>query len=491
MKPIICQKRLTSCTSMPANKQKHTGTSEKHLIWFSIILLFYLFAERVIFFLVCLSATSNLITATNTTAHLPTIPRTAGTAAPEPGPDWPVAKRQWGLTWELHWLGLGLAFAFLACRSLWAIVRSPDVNSRFARRNLFYAINWLLVALGTTRSFYLWIDPYESGENITTCPLWVVRPLFGIAFPCLMSAFCLVHVAFLEVTKIQLGSPKLRSLRFVVSIILVHFAVVTVSDTTAAIKADRTELLIVCQSFFIVWGLLNSISFIYSGSRVVIKTRNIRNRIFEMESVECNQQAQQSQPAKRRAPVNKHSRQQKETARQPNTPQNGHTSGGPAVAYTIQPLGFGNNLTVGPRGTRQKVSSQESKPVNRQRHPNLTTCVPTNRERAVQKVAGITIITSILSICCCVLQIYSLFGVYAAYSRIVSPKPWPWLAFQTSFRLVELFMAFLLSYCVLRPGVCWRRGMFTWLSGLRRSRKTRLPRITIVQVQHAAQGDIA
>lgn len=385
---------------------------------------------------------------------------------------------------------MAIAFAILACRSLWAIIRSPDVNSRFARRNLFYAINWLLVALGITRSLYLLIDPYESGENIADCPLWVDRPLFGIAFPCLMSAYCLVHVAFLEVAKIQLVSPKLRSLRFVASIILVHFAVVIVSDTTAAIKADRTELLIVCQSFFIVWGLLNSISFIYSGTRVVIKNRKIRNQIFEMENAEWNLQGPQSKSADRRAAEKEPPCENKETARQPSTPQNDCNRGGPEVAYTIQPLGFGNNLTAGAGGTKHKVSSQGPKQARRQRQSKAT-FVPTSRERAVQKIARITIVTSVLSISCCALQLYSLFGVYGASSRIVSPKPWPWLAFQTSFRFVELIMAFMLSFCVLRSGAGWRRNILTRLFNLRRTRKTQAPRITIIQVKDAVQGGLA
>lgn len=381
---------------------------------------------------------------------------------------------------------MGMAFAFLACRSLWAIIRSPDVNSRLARRRLFYAINWLLVALGITRSLYLLIDPYESGENIADCPLWVVRPLFGIAFPCLMSAYCLVHVAFLEVTKIQLVSPKLRSLRFIVTIIFVHFAVVIVSDTTAAFKADRTELLIVCQSFFIMWGLLNSIAFIYSGTRVVIKTRNIRNRICEMENAEWNLQGPSPKSADRRPAEEE--RQNKETARQPSTPQNDRNREGQGVAYTIQPLGFGNNLTVGARGTKHKVSSQDPKPTKRQNNPNAA-FVPTSRERAVQRIAGITLMTSVLSITCCGLQLYSLFGVYGAYGKIVSPKPWAWLGFQTSFRLVELIMAFMLSYCVLPAG--WRKTIIFRLMSLRRTRKTQAPRIMIIQAKDGVQGGLA
>ena len=408
------------------------------------------------------------------------------TVAPEPGPEWQEARHQWGLSWPIHWTGLGLAFAFLACRSLVAVIRSPDVNSRFARRNLFYAINWLLVALGTTRSLYLMLDPYESAENIANCPLWVVRPLFGIAFPCLMSAFCLVHVAFLEVAKIKLVSPKLSNVRFIAGIILVHFAVVVVSDTTTAIEANKTELLIVCQSFFVIWGLLNSVSFIYSGTRVVVKSRNIRNRICDMENAEWNLHMR---CVGQGSAVEKH----ENTAKTPNTLQNDcNTAVDLRVASTIQPPMFANHLTPDTRDAfgKQEVPNQESKCTKRKKH-SISSFAPTRRERALQKIASITVMASVLSISCCALQVYSFFGVYGAYSTIVSPKPWPWLAFQTSFRLVELSMAYMLSYCVLRSDACWVRGLLTRLVSLRGAKKTRAPRIKIIRVKDPVQGDLA
>lgn len=114
-----------------------------------------------------------------------------------------------------------------------------------------------------SRALCLLIDPYESKMNIANCSVWIARPLFGITFPCLTSSFCLIHLAFLEVAKVQLVPPKIQNFKVVVSIIGLHFLVVIVSDTTVAFEGNLTELLIVCQSFFIVWGFLNPISFMY------------------------------------------------------------------------------------------------------------------------------------------------------------------------------------------------------------------------------------
>lgn len=75
------------------------------------------------------------------------------------------------------------------------------------------------------------------------------------------------------------GFSRLTSVRFVVSIIFLHFSVVIVSDTTCTLNVDRIELLIVCQSLLIVWDLVNSACFIYSRSREVSKTFDVRNKI--------------------------------------------------------------------------------------------------------------------------------------------------------------------------------------------------------------------
>ena len=55
------------------------------------------------------------------------------TAVPDPGPDWKTAKLEWGVAWEFHCYGLGVAFAFLSISSVAAIVLASKKKA-FARR---------------------------------------------------------------------------------------------------------------------------------------------------------------------------------------------------------------------------------------------------------------------------------------------------------------------------------------------------------------------
>ena len=206
-------------------------------------------------------------------------------ALAEPGPDWPVAKKLWGLAWELHWIGFGSLFGLLAIHSFLALVLAKQ-RKGFGRKPLFIAINSLLFTLGATRAVYLLLDPYESRENGVEDPKWLTLLLFGIAYPCLTSAFCLIHLAFLEVTKLKVGPSKLQDARFLSGVIIFHFIIVFTAETSSSIKPELDALLIVCQSFFILWGLLLSGSFIYSGWKVINRVENVQEQLSAIEKNE-------------------------------------------------------------------------------------------------------------------------------------------------------------------------------------------------------------
>ena len=286
-------------------------------------------------------------------------------ALAEPGPpDWPVVKKIWGFAWDLHWIGFGILFGLLAIYSFLALVL---VNHKkgYCRKPLFLAINSLLLVLGATRATYLMMDPYESGENDVKVPKWLKLPLFGIAYPCLTSSFCLIHLAFLEVTKLKVGPTRLQNAKFLSAVIVVHFIIVFTVETTSSIKPELKELLIVCQSFFILWSLLLSGSFIYSGCKVINHVKNVHK---QLNTIEKNERL-------RRIP---------------------------------------------------------------------------KRKSCTTKVAKITVVTSFLGVAVCGLHFYSMIGVYGMYSEVVHISPWPWLAFQSSFRFVEFIMACTIAYSVMQ-----------------------------------------
>lgn len=203
-------------------------------------------------------------------------------AHPEPGPDWKVAKQLWGFAWEIHWAAFGVLFSMLAIHSFLALAQVKKIQG-FGRRPLVVAINSLLVILGVTRALFMFLDPYESGENGFHCPHWLMTLFYGIAFPCLTSSFSLIHLAFLEVANVNIRPRKLQSVPFLGGVITSHFVIVIIAETTTAMNAKLTPLLIVCQSFFILWGFLISLSFIYSGLKVILRAGRVQQQLQNNE----------------------------------------------------------------------------------------------------------------------------------------------------------------------------------------------------------------
>ena len=117
------------------------------------------------------------------------------TADSEPGPSyWQEAKQLLGLSWEFHWAGFGFLLGVLAVHSAFVLAQI-QARKGFGGRPFFLGVKILLAILGTTRALFLFVDPYSSGENGVEIPRWLLRLLYGIAFPSLTSSFCLIHLA--------------------------------------------------------------------------------------------------------------------------------------------------------------------------------------------------------------------------------------------------------------------------------------------------------
>ena len=188
----------------------------------------------------------------------------------EPVPVWGKARETWGWAWELHWAGFGAMFFLLSLYALLHVSRMVGTGWK-PRRLLALFVNCLLVLLGLTRALFLFINPYESDEChvLVACPIILTRILFGIGLPCLTASFSLIHLAFLQVTKLKLYPAKLQSGKFLASVILFHFTLAIVTEVVISLHADGKALSIACQSFFIFFSFLLSASYIYSGRKIL------------------------------------------------------------------------------------------------------------------------------------------------------------------------------------------------------------------------------
>jgi hypothetical protein len=113
-------------------------------------------------------------------------------------------------TWILY---LFLYFKFKVCLSLYMHICIHNINknvhfymfntiffrSLISNRPYMSTINIFLCLLGASRAVCLFIDPYNLKE---TMPKIIGSIIWDIGYPCITSAFCLIQLAFLQLTKV-------------------------------------------------------------------------------------------------------------------------------------------------------------------------------------------------------------------------------------------------------------------------------------------------
>ncbi|EEB12115.1 conserved hypothetical protein [Pediculus humanus corporis] len=125
-------------------------------------------------------------------------------------------------------------------------------------------INGFLCLLGTSRAGSLLIDPYNLKEIM---PKIIGQIMWDLGFPSIISAFCLVQLAFLQLTQIQIGPEGLRRKSCLSLIVTAHFIL--------TIGMDIIIVRYVIQYIFLTWGVFLCCNFLYSGYKVMSMIRNI------------------------------------------------------------------------------------------------------------------------------------------------------------------------------------------------------------------------
>lgn len=176
----------------------------------------------------------------------------------EPGPDWELAKRQWKEAWEFHIYFCGVCFVILGIYSSACIVRLWAMEHLLSR-NYFFILHGLVIMICILRATYLLIDAYNS---LGSYPHVVDYFLYNTVFPCIASLFSILFYALLLATRVRILSRKVQKLGVLFAIILFHFVLSISTDLIVGLLSTAHVLMFICQSFFVLWGLLMFIGYL-------------------------------------------------------------------------------------------------------------------------------------------------------------------------------------------------------------------------------------
>ncbi|XP_045584713.2 uncharacterized protein [Procambarus clarkii] len=188
---------------------------------------------------------------------------------------WQSIRQELQWAFPVHIYGFACLFFMLAFYTFFSIL---NLRSQISNRPFMSTINVFLCVLGVTRAACFLIDPYTLGQVM---PGFLGSVMWDVGYPCILSAFSLIQLAFSQLTQVKFRPETLRRKSALSLVITTHFALVLVSDIVTAFESHLQVLRWAVQTVFLSWGLVLCVTFLYGGSRIIRLLRNIPHAAFQ------------------------------------------------------------------------------------------------------------------------------------------------------------------------------------------------------------------
>ena len=209
----------------------------------------------------------------------------------EPKPEWTTAFQTWGAAWPCHWIGSAVLFA---CMFLLAVILLRKLlkgrRNRKTMMKFSITVTAIIAIFLMSRFLYMIFNPYESPSEclfgVGNCPLFLSRLLFSIGVPSLVSAFMLLHLALLDVMKLQKlsGFTKLQNWWFLVGLTTANYIISITADLAVTYKAVSSVFVTLCQGYFILFSLGLVIAFSYTGLSIYLLNKKTKSQVYKMST---------------------------------------------------------------------------------------------------------------------------------------------------------------------------------------------------------------
>lgn len=181
----------------------------------------------------------------------------------EPEPDWTTAKELWQAAWPIHVYGFATILLLLGLISLFELVR---VHLKSRRKTaLKVSVLTMILIFCMTRAVALFIDPYGSTAKVN--PI-VVRLLFSMGHPCVISSMSLLLLVLIDTTKMNVAPPTFQRVQFIIIVVVFHVILVLLTDIVVAFYVETKVLILICQIYYLVMGFILTIGYAKVGYKI-------------------------------------------------------------------------------------------------------------------------------------------------------------------------------------------------------------------------------
>ena len=340
--------------------------------------------------------------------------------SPEPTPSWHTSINKWGLSWSFHIYVFGVLFVMVSLFNFISLIYHIKERKTASKRTYrcYVSINALLLFFNLPRGLILLTDPYNSNVYNLSIPQGIAFLLWGSTVPCFTSAFMLMNLALLDITKVQLYSNRLENMKLISIVIAVNFMLVLSFDFTAILKSELYWLLYICQAFFLLLGFLVAVAMLYTGIKVLRKLRQSARQVhlFDLRSEAQNEKTD----------LQRMERKQDNDGDVTDNSNNTETCA----------------ISIAGKASESKC---REKAVKSARAVNWKSEA---FRKGTFRLTVITIVTSVAAICYSLVQVYSFLSVYDVKDSSKPIDPWHWFVYQSMARFLEAVMSISVSYIV-------------------------------------------
>lgn len=188
---------------------------------------------------------------------------------------WSPINDAWLGAFYFHTVFFGIAFLLIGIACI-VFLSKRHLAKRFKTKT-FFAIDASLGILGFSKFFFYVLDPYGiAGFCPPGLPCMISsRLLFSLAFPSLTAAYTLVFLTLWYSAKMKLGRACIQRWRVIIPLCFIHYLVAIVFEFVGAFGSPHyiIFLLIACEAFFTLWGLIVCSTFLIGGIRLLHSVR--------------------------------------------------------------------------------------------------------------------------------------------------------------------------------------------------------------------------
>ena len=182
---------------------------------------------------------------------------------------WTPITTTWLVFFYLHVILFGISFFLLGVVSVIFLFKRHSAQ-RF-KATTFIAIDVSLAILGFSRFLFYILDPYGVSGYCTEIGCIITsRLLFSLGFPSLTAAYTLVFLTLWHSAKMRLGRSCVQHWKVIIPLCFIHYFIAVVVEIIGAVGPQPVIFLVIgCEVFFSMWGLLVCVTFLIAGTRLL------------------------------------------------------------------------------------------------------------------------------------------------------------------------------------------------------------------------------